>query len=895
MDEKSLICLVLVMIGLWTGLIGIRFLVVWLQLMRMRFAPGDIFRADRSAMPAEVAAILDPMFDRLAALGFAYEETFLAQPMLRYADAQPVWIDVHAHAPSGSRASVQISESPEPGFVAAVSFSTDYEQTMLQTENRRLHLLLPVPDACQLADAAAATLAEHWALHCHRVAEADAGAVITDLECLRQRHRALRAGLFEHCQRIGVMCAAGEQWRFTAAGAWRYLRQVMAGNKRLAVLPPAAEVEEPSLRVAADKHAWQTQEAVTRHNVMSRRGKLLWFAISLLAGATAFGYMISWEMVPLILGVLLFHEFGHALAMRALGYRGLSVLVLPFLGAVAIGRKDDAGPWQKLAVLLAGPLPGLILAVVCLRLSQYHPESRVLLVNIGWMALSLNYFNLLPFTPLDGGQIVDTFLFARRPRLRFGFFLLSIGALFAVAYALDSTPLAGAALLLALGISGGWQRMRLLKDLKDVAPGDASLSALLEHMHVAPGPRWPAFAQRLQTVRMLLPWLNGRAPTLVESLLGMGIYLAVIALPVALLWGTGMPQQAVSSLSRVGSGYEAAPPDWEKQLAEAATPEARWQVLWQAGQWFEEAENEAQALHLFQLALAESRQLPEDSQKALRVLDARLAVARNSEAELTRSEYLDLLPTLRELPTAECWRLADVQEAMNWLDAQADAATRIERYREAIAARELSPGQNDYRLFYDRVQLARLLDAQGDASAAEALLRKNLAELSGERRELVIWQIGPAIWFLIAHERAAEAEALLAAQPMPAHHSETLRSTLAWTQLAQGKTALARKALAEAVEKMDKQRWNESQRLLLLLDLIHASADAPEEEARWIKEATDLRAAMDPVYRGGRYLLNGDAKNKEWERSRDQARFAAFKRLPGVEDELQAEGRRVCK
>ena len=106
MDEKSLICLVLVMIGLWTGLIGIRFLVVWLQLMRMCFASGDILRADRSAMPAEVAAILDPMFDRLAALGFAYEETFLAQPMLRYADAQPVWIDVHAHAPSGSRASV---------------------------------------------------------------------------------------------------------------------------------------------------------------------------------------------------------------------------------------------------------------------------------------------------------------------------------------------------------------------------------------------------------------------------------------------------------------------------------------------------------------------------------------------------------------------------------------------------------------------------------------------------------------------------------------------------------------------------------------------------------------------------------------------------------------------
>ena len=193
------------------------------------------------------------------------------------------------------------------------------------------------------------------------------------------------------------------------------------------------------------------------------------------------------------------------------------------------------------------------------------------------------------------------------------------------------------------------------------------------------------------------------------------------------------------------------------------------------------------------------------------------------------------------------------------------------------------------------MQLARLLDAQGDTLAAEDLLRKNLAELSGEQRELVIWQIEPMIWFLIAHERAAEAEALLSAQPMPARHSETLRSTLAWTQLAQGKTASARKTLAEALEKMDKQRWTDSQRLLLLLDLIHASADALDEEARWLNEAAALRAAMDPVYRGGRYLLNGDPESKEWERQRDQARFAAFKRLPGVEEELKAENPRVCK
>lgn len=143
---------------------------------------------------------------------------------------------------------------------------------------------------------------------------------------------------------------------------------------------------------------------------------------------------------------------------------------------------------------------------------------------------------------------------------------------------------------------------------------------------------------------MLLPWLNGRAPTLVESLLGMGIYLAVIALPVALLWGTGMPQQAVSSFSRVGSGYEAAPPDWEKQLAEAATPEARSAVecCGKPGNGSRRRKTKPRRFIYSSLRSPKADSCQEDSQKALRVLDARLAVARNSEAELTRSEYLDL-------------------------------------------------------------------------------------------------------------------------------------------------------------------------------------------------------------------------------------------------------------
>ena len=439
--------------------------------------------------------------------------------------------------------------------------------------------------------------------------------------------------------------------------------------------------------------------------------------------------------------------------------------------------------------------------------------------------------------------------------------------------------------------------MRLLKDLDTLAPGETAVNALFQRVQATPGPRWPVFAQRVQTVRALLPCLSGRAPTWVESLFGIGIYLAAIVLPVPLLWDTGLPQQAFLSFHSFNSfnqnRADVAPPDWAKQLAEATTPEARWKVLWAAGRWFEEAEDETQAVQYYQQALAETSNLPEDSQKALRVIDARLAIARYSEPDVTRPVYLELMPTLRELPPAERWRLADVLEAMNWLDAQATPETRIERYREAITTRELASSENQYSLLDDRVQLACLLDAQGDAEVAEVLLRKNLASLTGEQRNIAVWQIEPLIWFLIAHERASEAETLLAAQPMPAYNSEMLRSTLAWTHLAQGKPASARKILAEALDIMETQRWNDAQRLKLLLDLIHASADAPEEEARWLNEATTLRAAKGAGSRGGRYLF--DADGKDWERVRNQARLAAYKRLPGVEDELNEDARKVCK
>jgi len=113
----------------------------------------------------------------------------------------------------------------------------------------------------------------------------------------------------------------------------------------------------------------------------------------------------------MVLGIVLFHELGHYVAMRALGYVDTTIFFVPFLGGIAAGRKDDATLAERMIVLLAGPLPGLAIAAA---LSHWgHP-------SLGWeregltLLAVINVFNLLPILPLDGGQIAHMLLFSRR-------------------------------------------------------------------------------------------------------------------------------------------------------------------------------------------------------------------------------------------------------------------------------------------------------------------------------------------------------------------------------------------------------------------------------------------------------------------------------------------------
>lgn len=114
--------------------------------------------------------------------------------------------------------------------------------------------------------------------------------------------------------------------------------------------------------------------------------------------------------------VLLIHELGHFIAMRIFGFRDLQMFFIPFFGAAVSGEKHDATGAQRVIVALAGPLPGIVLGIglmVLFPATNMPPEPFTeLIINL---LLIINFSNLIPWLPFDGGQVVQILFFSRRP------------------------------------------------------------------------------------------------------------------------------------------------------------------------------------------------------------------------------------------------------------------------------------------------------------------------------------------------------------------------------------------------------------------------------------------------------------------------------------------------
>jgi Zn-dependent protease len=102
--------------------------------------------------------------------------------------------------------------------------------------------------------------------------------------------------------------------------------------------------------------------------------------------------------------VIIIHEGGHFLAMKMFGYRDMKMFFIPFFGAFVSGKSNEASPLQRAIMILSGPLPGILIGSILFTLSIFSDSKTLLQPALLFMVL--NAINLLPVSPLDGGQFL---------------------------------------------------------------------------------------------------------------------------------------------------------------------------------------------------------------------------------------------------------------------------------------------------------------------------------------------------------------------------------------------------------------------------------------------------------------------------------------------------------
>jgi Zn-dependent protease len=294
---------------------------------------------------------------------------------------------------------------------------------------------------------------------------------------------------------------------------------------------------QPEREAQAAAMAWEFEylrEAKERLRRPIAR-KAFMFLVSTVLFALALGWYASWRLVGFIFAAVLIHELGHLVGMIAFGYKDRQILFLPFLGAATVGRNPGASAWQRTVVYLLGPVPGLILGVVCLIF--FYQGGASWWLEFGIVALVLNYLNLLPFVPLDGGRVVETLILGRFPRAQAIF--LGVGALaFAwVAWRFGDPVLGVIALLLAAALPAKWRWAAAVRRIVPQMPRSAGrpekLKAVFETLCEPPFETIPA-AARIGMADGILEHLEARRPTLATAVAGTMLYGALLIVPFTL-------------------------------------------------------------------------------------------------------------------------------------------------------------------------------------------------------------------------------------------------------------------------------------------------------------------------------------------------------------------------
>lgn len=867
-----------------------------LRLRSFRFRAPTMRYSGLDEIDAGTRAILEQPRPWLLSQGFRHVAWLQGEEMIEIPGQRPVSPKSFYLSRDGRlRCTVLVSPLPRHGIPYLLRFtSTLADGTELVTVNCAGPL--PVPAGMVVSDGYFPHDDEQLALHIAKIGGRDCRA-FRDFDALLGHHNLVGERLFDWW-RVHQLVRHGEEWRLSWPGALRFFGLLFRHQRRLQRVPaPTRDLRAEALAAAASRAAGLAAGPVTppsaipapvpgapagaeapaaaealRHAEAGMLAQWLdteaaaaanqpqkWrtFALTALAfiGLGYFFFDGGWSFLAALMLVLLVHELGHYAAMRAFGYRDLSIFFLPLLGAAAAGHKDTAPPWQQLVILFAGPLPGLLLAVAggIAYIATLGSDGATTLppwalsfgLELIVIALVINALNLLPIMPLDGGRIAELLFFSRFPRASFVFFGAGVAALGAGALALGDPILGVLATVLALSLPFQWRLARISRTLRphfgQCAAREGALALLAEALVQGEARAWPPLT-RLHITRALLPRLQGGLPDLRTWLAGSVLYLGLLGAPVLALLAVdpgalSAPGDAMLRLL-AGNSAQQAVQRQEERLAQAKTTEEKLRANLALYHLLNTPQQEAAAraragayLEAAWRLLPPARPL-DAGPSALGVMMsyvqqrfdrdpvAGLALHAELQATLERSakpwqvahwiSMRDALLLAQKAPLAA--RIANrEQEVAHWEQAAAALPATPAPPVTAAASRAEIEAQMDLHqvrsgLLFARDALASLHYRQQEPARAQELLRANLVQSRGwfgdEFRYLRDRALARLAWASIVAGTPAEAEPLFSAytpSPAPFLESEDEPWGMTLPEQALGWVALAADRPGDAV------------------------------------------------------------------------------------------------
>lgn len=834
LDDWNLQNILIVLLIAWAGFQAIIFVSMAVRLLRVPVWPVRMQATDGGAAP-DLTADQSALLEELRELGF---EPAWHGRQIAGAHAWPA--AVLRHADGLTFASVTFNPNALTGYTVVMCGIAANGQ-VLSTTNRLGWFTQGCAPEPRQADAYADNPAQHLDAHRARLAQAvpvDADrAVALILKGMEESHARMRAA-----GSLRIAHGPDQADHLTFIAAARCALGFMRVRRRL-TRPYACAATAPAHRRAffiACFAELERQEADKAARPNLKTGLLV---VSMAAALLLWTWAFDWRQAVALVLILLIHECGHALAMRAFGWKDLTMFFIPFIGAIVTGRPRPTTTWQQAVVLLAGPLPGLLAGIAMLFLL---PASQGFWTTVASMAVFVNLFNLLPVTPLDGGRLVEAALFSRWPRARVAFFIGSVAAFLALALWLESKPVLIITLFLAISLPGQLRMARLQAAwLDEVEP-----AAQVGHLYDAAtrSGRVPALAALMMLIRNVIQLQHVRRPRLAESL-------ASIALLV-LVWA--------------GSGYaltQTVFADRPKTVADARSPAQRaFDRIWDGAEFDEPGGDDAPRQRLEEAA----RALPPDDP---RHVDLQVWLAQRREGGMPREEVERLLQGGLD---GRAWKRSDMlREHLDGITYPAlllPPAERATRLREALAwAEGIAPALLAPTID-TRLRLAEAIDEAGDPGKAETMLGELRTRAAGadDCRCELSRVIRAQAWFHLHHGNAVRAIAQLEDAPTAGEMRAPggrLALDYGWALLAAGRhdAAVEQMRIATRTRRAD---GAEPAKLRQALDLAHVlrTVQRDDEARRLVEQQRPWECAY------ARSIEAPAFASAPWEQTRDRAR-----------------------